>query len=248
MNTLYKVDSNRPSVGFMVTWPSEGNEGGPYHSRILHVPSDESGLTIGRGYDMKCRSPAEILQDLNACDVSLSDSTTISKASSLTGESAKEFIVKNKLEKFEISKLGQRLLFERTYPVIVADVKRICTKSDVVEKYGPCDWDKLNPAIVEILVDLRFRGDYNPTSRTFLQKYVSNNDLEGFVAAMKLASNWINVPADRFKRRNSYLTEALARAVAARKLIQQPLPTAFGGSTMPFITKNVNPAAWPGKR
>lgn len=130
----------------------------------------------------------------------------------------------------------------------MADVKRICTKSDVVEKYGPCDWDKLNTAIVEILVDLRFRGDYNPTSRTFLQKYVAKNDLDGFVAAMKLASNWINVPTDRFNRRNDYLIEALAKVVAARKLVQQPLPTALGGSTLPFMATNINPAGWPGKR
>mgnify|MGYP006875700117 CR=1 FL=1 len=33
----------------LLTFESEGHEGGPYHSRTLHVPSHTSGLTIGRG-------------------------------------------------------------------------------------------------------------------------------------------------------------------------------------------------------
>ena len=37
-------DATTPSEG-LVTWDSEGAEGGPYHSRILQVPTDESGLT-----------------------------------------------------------------------------------------------------------------------------------------------------------------------------------------------------------
>ena len=34
-----------PEIG-IVTWDSEGSEGGRFHSRRLHVPSDTSGLTI----------------------------------------------------------------------------------------------------------------------------------------------------------------------------------------------------------
>ena len=208
-----------PEFG-LVTWDSEGAEGGPFHSRVLSVPSDESGLTLGRGYDMKMRSAATIIQDLTVSEVSLVDATLISKAAGLSGAAAKKFITDNKLGKFEISKNGQKTLFIRTYLELKADVKRLCTKSDVVEKYGACNWDKLDSAIVDILVDLRFRGDYTGTARQLVQKAVVKNDLEAFAKAMLLASNWTNVPADRFKRRNAFLTAALA----ARRAIRKPIP------------------------
>ncbi len=37
-----------PNLG-RLTFEAEGNEKGPYHSRILHVPSPFSGPTLGRG-------------------------------------------------------------------------------------------------------------------------------------------------------------------------------------------------------
>ncbi|HQC98557.1 MAG TPA: hypothetical protein PK306_22905 [Aquabacterium sp.] len=232
----FLATATTPSVG-LVTWNSEGTEGGTFHSRKLHVPTDGSGLTLGRGYDMKEREPAGILEDLSACDVLLADAKTLSKAAKLSGQAAKDFVVTNKLEKFEISKLGQRLLFDRTYAAILADVKRICAKVDLVDKYGAFEWAKLDPAIAEILVDLRFRGDYTPESRKFLQPLVVKNDLVGFAAAMKKAANWVGVPLDRFKRRHEFL----AAAVAARKTATKPPvnPKTGRGSTMP-----VPPPAW----
>ena len=47
-----------------LTFDAEGQEGGPFHSRHLHVPSSASGLTIGRGYDMKRRSKSDVRDDL----------------------------------------------------------------------------------------------------------------------------------------------------------------------------------------
>jgi hypothetical protein len=40
------------------TYNSEGNEGGKYHSRKAHHPTAASGVTIGRGYDLKEKKPA----------------------------------------------------------------------------------------------------------------------------------------------------------------------------------------------
>jgi hypothetical protein len=217
----------------LLTWESEGTEGGTYHSRKLHVPSNSSGLTLGRGYDMKERKAAGIIEDLCASDVSVADATTLSKAEKLSGQGARDFIVTNKLEKFEISKLGQRLLFDRSYAAMKADVKRICEKVEVVDKYGAFDWKNLDPAIVQLLVDLRFRGDYFGETRKFLQPLVVKNDLVGLAAAMKMAGNWTNVPKDRFKRRNEFL----AAAVAARKPPVNPLYER--GSTMPVLASTV---------
>jgi hypothetical protein len=213
-NTDTSTSANTPEVG-LVTWESEGMEGGPYHSRVLHVPGESSGLTIGRGYDMKERTTAGIVQDLSACGVSAADAATIAKAAGLAGSAARKFIQDNQLGKFEISPSGQKALFLISYARIKSDVERICAKPDVVAAYGACDWTKIDQAIVDILVDLRFRGDYNGTSRALLQKLVSGNDLTGLTKAMKNVANWPNVPKDRFQRRCAFLDRALAAKPAA---------------------------------
>lgn len=198
-----------PSVG-LVTWDSEGTEGGRFHSRTLCVPSDSSGLTIGRGYDMKERKPASIAADLVAAGVPAADAAKISQAAHLSGAAAKKFIVDNQLASFEISKAAQVALFMTTYNALKADVARICAKPDVVATFGACDLTKTDPAIVDILVDLRFRGDYTGTSRSLVQKAAAKNDLAGFAAAVQKAANWPNVPRDRFNRRAAFLAQALA--------------------------------------
>lgn len=58
-----------PPTKGLLTWEAEGREGGRYHSRILHVPSASSGLTVGRGYDLRERSRAEVTQHLTASGV-----------------------------------------------------------------------------------------------------------------------------------------------------------------------------------
>ena len=198
-----------PSVG-LVTWDAEGTEGGRFHSRTLSVPSDSSGLTIGRGYDMKERSAAAIAADLTAAGVPAADAARISKAAGLAGVAAKKFIIDQQLSSFEISKPVQVALFMTTYNALKADVARICAKPDVVAAFGACDLAKTDPAIVDILVDLRFRGDYTGTSRGLVQKIAAQNDLAAFAAALQKAANWPNVPKDRFNRRSAFLASALA--------------------------------------
>ena len=38
-----------------------------YHSRIPHVPSEQSGVTIGRGYDLKRKEPDKIKKERFDC-------------------------------------------------------------------------------------------------------------------------------------------------------------------------------------
>ena len=198
-----------PSVG-LVTWESEGTEGGRFHSRTLSVPSDSSGLTIGRGFDMKERSAPTIAADLSAAGVPAADAARISKAAGLSGAAAKKFISDQKLGSFEISKPAQVALFLTTYNALKADVARICAKPDVVAAFGACDLAKTDRAIVDILVDLRFRGDYTGSSRGLVQKAAAKNDLAGFAAALQNPAHWPNVPRDRFNRRAAFLANALA--------------------------------------
>lgn len=207
-------DIPKPDVG-RLTFDAEGQEGGIYHSRRLHVPSAASGLTIGRGYDMKHRTKTEIRDDLIDAGVASADAALISQAATLTGDTAEEFIAENDLEAFEISPDAQLQLFEVVYEELAADARRLATKADVTQVYGATDWPALDPTIKDTLIDLRFRGDYTPTSRRFLQVHVANNDLPNFAAEIGERENWPNVPADRYNRRRAFVEEALARTAIA---------------------------------
>ena len=212
---MASTDSNAsdstPEIG-LITWDSEGMElpGNRFHSRVLHVPTEGSGLTLGRGYDMKERTPAEIARDLVAAGVAGTDAATISQAAGLFGAGARQFITDRRLDKFEISKPTQKNLFITTYNKLKADVVRISAKPDVVTAYGACDWPNILQPIVDLVVDLRFRGDYTGTTRALVQKLVAGNDLAGLAQAMKVSASWANVPSDRRQRRIAFLDQALA--------------------------------------
>lgn len=192
-----------------LTFDAEGHEGGQYHSRKLHVPSDSSGLTIGRGYDMGSRSASSIRDDFIAAGLEPDDADLISKAAGLKGQLARTFIAENNLSGFEISKEVQLGLFEVEYERQEKEARRLATKADVTEKYGETDWDGLDPAIKDILVDLKFRGDYTPACRQFLQEHVVSNDLAAVAKALADRNRWPGVPSDRFERRRDYCAGAV---------------------------------------
>ncbi len=200
--------TQEPSVG-RLTFEAEGQEGGPFHSRRFHVPSSGSGLTIGRGYDMKLRSKSEVRDDLIVAGLDAAKAVLISQAAGLKGEEAEEFIEENDLEDFEISPEAQLKLFEIEYGRKVDDTKRLATKADVTRAYGETNWDALHQVIKDVLVDLRFRGDYTPSCRKFLQVHVANDDLEGFAKEIADQSRWPNVPTDRFERRKAFCDDSI---------------------------------------
>jgi len=200
-----------PAVGAL-TFDVEGQEGGRFDSRRFHVPSASSGLTIGRGYDMKLRTKSQIRDDLAAAGVAPALSALISQAAGMEGGQADEFIAGNHLENFRIEPEAQLNLFETEYARQAADARRLATKADVTEAYGVTDWEALNPAIRETVVDLRFRGDYTPTARRFLQTCIVNDDLAAFAREISDQENWPNVPDDRFDRRKAFCDTALSEA------------------------------------
>lgn len=192
-----------------LTFDAEGSETrGRYFSRVPHVPGPWSGVTIGRGYDMKEKSGDKIRSDLIAAAVQPEIAEKFAPASGLRGDQAKEFIRAQNLEQVEISPEQQKKLFIATYDELEKDVIRICSKADVVERYGSCNWADVHPVIKDVVVDLRYRGDYTGKTRRKIQKTVVNNELAVFTSAMIDQSYWlgeINVPKDRFNRRCAYL-------------------------------------------
>lgn len=188
-----------------VTWESEGAEGGPYHSRCFHVPSNASGLTIGRGYDMKEKTQKKISEDIVAAGLTQTQADTIKKSAGLNGVTARFFVVENDLLDFQLTPGQQLALFKISYDDLVKDVKRICADAANVTEYGAVDWDKLDSKIKDITVDLRFRGDYTKTSRKNIQKSIADNDLKEFKKQLEDSTKWPGVPQDRFDRRVKFL-------------------------------------------
>lgn len=193
-----------------LTFDAEGMEKpGKYFSRVLHVPGARSGVTIGRGYDMKERSKDEILDDLLSAGVPISKAKKLSQCSSYFGKRAKTFLVEKGFENITISPAQQKSLFLLVYKELEGDVLRICGKADVVAKYGATDWDALNPLIRDTIVDLRYRGDYTGATRQKVQPAVVSNDLKKFRKVITNEEFWVElrgVPKDRYRRRVKYIT------------------------------------------
>ena len=192
-----------------LTFDAEGMEkpGSRFHSRVLHVPTASSGVTIGRGYDMKQRSREGILSDLLAAGVVKAAAQKMARCSGLSGKKARDFIRDNELGGLEITPEAQYRLFLVVYEEIAGDVIRICTKADVVHKYGETDWEGLDPVVRDIAVDLRYRGDYTPATRKKFQPILVANSRSRLKTLMANAGYWrdtFGVPADRFQRRKKY--------------------------------------------
>lgn len=192
-----------------LTFDAEGKENpnGRFHSRVPHVPGSSSGVTIGRGYDMKHRSREGIVSDLTAAGLGLPMARKFGRCFGFSGSAARQFLQDNDYEHLEITPESQYHLFLATYEELAGDVIRICNKLDVIDKYGSTDWDNLNPMIRDIVVDLRYRGDYTPATRTVVQPILVANNRTKMKNLMAKESYWrstVNVPADRFKLRMQY--------------------------------------------
>ena len=82
----FKVDRGQ------LTFDSEGEEGGRLHSRKLRVPTDKSGLTIGRGYDMKDKTKEQIEKNLRVAGICKENAKLLSRATGLQGKAARKFM------------------------------------------------------------------------------------------------------------------------------------------------------------
>ena len=195
-----------------LTFNAEGLEDrGRYFSREAHWPGGASGVTIGRGYDMKERTTDEVLADLTAAGVPQADAERLAQGAGLEDDEAAEFV--RGLDGLEITPEAQQALFSTVYEEYVTDVRRISNGPSQVEAYGNVDWENLDPAIQDAIVDLRYRGDYTPLTRRDVQPLVVANDLQGLHDLLADENRMINdwgVPRDRFERRRDYLADALA--------------------------------------
>ena len=169
------------------------------------MPDGNSGLTLGRGYDLRERMSANVHADLANAGLAGDMAFKISTAAGKRGADASRFVLDNDLLDFEITPQVQLKLFEKVYGYMLKEVKRISNNERTVRDYGKVDWNKLDQRILDVLVDLTYRGDYTINSRAFLQKHVAKNDFGKFKAEISKKSNWTTVPEVRFEKRRAYL-------------------------------------------
>jgi hypothetical protein len=93
-----KVDKNFKVDEGQVTFDAEGNDNPQsiFFSRHLHHPSAESGITIGRGYDMKERTEKEIVKGLTGAGLSQTAAEAFAKGAGLKGPEADKFVEENR--------------------------------------------------------------------------------------------------------------------------------------------------------
>ena len=198
-----------------ITFDAEGNDdpNSRYFTRTIHYPPvGNSGVTMGRGYDMGSRSQEEIRNHLEASGFDQGKISILVQAAGLKGNSAANYVAQNKARVGIITHDQQKKLFQIVYSELKNDVVRITTKDDVEAKYGVTDLDTLHPAIMELVVDLRYRGDYHSRTRTRVQPLMVSNNLNGLASLMADRSYWVdtyNVPLDRFNRRKQFMQDAV---------------------------------------
>lgn len=193
----------QPTRG-LLTWESEGREGGLFHSRSLHVPSKYSGLTIGRGYDCSQKSSKEILADLVDAGLDTPTALTLSKASGLRGMAAERFITSNDLLDFQITPEQQLRLFKTTYAAIRDYMISVSKSQKVNRALSSVNWANVDHRIIDVLVDLTYRGDYTTSSRALIADPVISNDFGGLCEVIRDKATWAKVPTDRFHRRVNF--------------------------------------------
>ncbi|MFI7856316.1 hypothetical protein ACIF8Z_04875 [Pseudomonas promysalinigenes] len=142
-----------------VTFDAEGNDypGNRYFSRMLHWPGGKSGVTLGRGYDMKHRAADDILFDLIAAGVEYEAAKRFSEGANLFGPGADEFVRRNKTAYGALTLRQQHALFEDiVYPVYEASAKSRYRVLAAKMKSASPSWEELDSKIRDIAVDFTY--------------------------------------------------------------------------------------------
>lgn len=92
---------------------------------MVHCGKIGAGFTIGRGYDMKYRSPKKIISDLTHAGVPLEKAQHIATEAEISHCKAANFVKERKASITEISELQQRKLFELNYDRYVSESIRL---------------------------------------------------------------------------------------------------------------------------
>jgi hypothetical protein len=184
-----------------ITYRSEGSYDpkSRFYALIPHQPTLSSGVTIGLGYDLGFRKVDQVSSMFRKAGIPWEVTQHYLAAVGLRGVSARNFLAQKKLP--SLTPVQADRLFTLAYSEAAADVQRICSKDDVVRTYGSTNWQALDPRIKELIVDLRYRGDYTPLTRKLIQRAIALNDLSSIRRVIQNRNLWPNVPNSRFLAR-----------------------------------------------
>lgn len=159
MPQILEVCSDNIKAG-QVTFNAEGNnvKGSRYYSRVIHWPGNaESGVTIGRGYDMGNRNRQDVFTDMTKAGISNVKAKLLSLGAGLKGSNARDFVHKNAEVIGEITMEEQVCLFNNIYPDYVDRTKlnyMKWTSSSHQKKH----WSQLDKVVKDILVHFVYQG------------------------------------------------------------------------------------------
>lgn len=173
-------------------------EGTDVKSSVLHHPGRYSGVTIGRGYDLKERNMVEIFTDLTMSGMSSKDANIVKTGYHMKGAQADKFVKDYKDKIAAFPRTNQIRLFQRIFPKYIATVKRVYGRvssevyekdlEDICRESSKVSWKKtpfedLNNLIIDVAIDLNFQGLYYKATAEVISKnsidlfieYLSNN-------------------------------------------------------------------------
>ena len=148
----------------LLTFRAEGNNvrSSLFYSQVIHWPGKMaqcgvfgSGVTVGRGYDMKHRSPKKIISDLTYAGIPLEKAQQIATGAGLSHCKAANFVKERKASITEISELQQRKLFELDYNRYISESIRLY---NIYKKSNSVSWDELHPVLKEVFIDMLYQG------------------------------------------------------------------------------------------
>ncbi|WP_241574553.1 hypothetical protein [Rosenbergiella nectarea] len=153
----------KPQKG-LLTFMAEGNNSptSQYYSRKLHWPGISlkcsiyrSGVTLGRGYDMKYRTVNEIVNDLTYSGIPIDKARAIAQGSKKHSCSARDFVIENRKKITDITEIQQLNLFNLTYSRYEVDSMRFYNKYKTSTSVL---WEALHPILKDVLVDMKYQG------------------------------------------------------------------------------------------
>ncbi|MFZ6743491.1 pesticin C-terminus-like muramidase [Undibacterium sp. JH2W] len=152
-NSLLKVPAGQ------ITFNAEGNDvpKSQFFTRTLHHPTAGSGVTIGRGYDMKERTPEQVKQDLISAGLSQEQAEKYARGATLKGEKAEQFVRNNRAAFEPLPRDVQNNLFSNfTYPTYVSAAKRNYQKS-IAGNPSAVPWNDLDDKVKDIAIDFQYQ-------------------------------------------------------------------------------------------
>ncbi len=152
----------------------------PNFSRVLYYPGGGSGVTLGRGYDMKLRSSGEILSDIRAAGIEEYKAVICSKAAGLNGRQAAKFVRYYGPLVGEITHLQQVHLFENSFQSYIRTGQRIFNfKKNLT--HSQMTWNKINARVRDIYLDSLYQGCYSASKFAFLIIKNNINDIRHYL-------------------------------------------------------------------